>query len=475
MVADGRAPVVVLGGGLAGYCAALEAADAGANVVVIDKATEPGGSTLHSGGSFAFAGTDLQAAHGIEDDPELLRRDLLQGGGRQIDPDLVELYVEHQLDAYDWLRTRGVEFDGVSLSGNQSAPRSHGVNIRRTHALLRAAATAQPGVTEVVATVTESLVLDGDRVVGVVTRDTAGNRITRPAQAVVLATGGFTRSARAIATFAPHLIDARRMGGADNTGDGLYLAMSAGGDLADIGTVKATFGVTADVDGMPEAPTLLNAIYRGGIVVNTEAQRFVDESISYKIIGGICLSQPHGIGYQIFDERVMEQTIPDKLVNNYRRAMNLGYLRKADSIEALAPLVKLDPAALVATVQRYNSGVRAGHDRDFGRSSLSGGFGTLPCIDRAPFYAYPSTAGLTSTYGGLRVDTGMRVGHVLGGSIPGLLAAGEIVGAFHGNAYMSGSSLGKCVIFGRVAGATAAGVGDDNLSTHRPELATHRQ
>src|SRR5947209_7804274 len=120
-------PVIVLGGGLAGYSAAYEAAERGARVLLVEKAPEPGGSTVRSGGSFAFAGTDLQAAQGIEDNPELLRQDLLQGGGSQTDPELVELYVSHQIEAYEWLRRLGVEFHEVTLSGNQSAPRSHGV------------------------------------------------------------------------------------------------------------------------------------------------------------------------------------------------------------------------------------------------------------------------------------------------------------------------------------------------------------
>ncbi|WNI28257.1 FAD-dependent oxidoreductase [Streptomyces sp. ITFR-6] len=456
MAKSSDAPVVVLGGGLAGYSAAIEAAERGARVLVIDKAAEPGGSTLRSGGSFAFAGTDLQAAHGIEDSDDLLRRDLLRGGGEQSDPQLVDLYVRRQLAAYHWLKRCGVDFDGVSLSGNQSVPRSHGVDIGRSHALIRAAATAHHSVTELLATTTEALTQENGRIVGVVTRDSDGTATERPARAVVLATGGFARSRRAISTFAPQLSNARRMGGEHNTGDGMYLAMSVGADLADVGTIKATFGVTADVPGMPPNPTLLNALYRGGIVVNSRAERFVDESISYKLIGGVCLQQPGGLGVQIFDEQVMEQTIPGKLVNNYRGALEQGYLLQADSIRELAVAAGLDPDALAATVDGYNDAVRSTGDTDFGRTHLSSGYGELPTINRAPYYAYPTTAGLTSTYGGLRVDVEMRVAHVLGGTVPGLYAAGEIVGGFHGNAYMSGSSLGKSVIFGRAAGRGAA-------------------
>jgi fumarate reductase flavoprotein subunit len=449
------APVVILGGGLAGYAAAIEAADCGAEVVLVEKAAKPGGSTVLSGGSFAFAGTDLQERQGIEDTSELLRRDLLQGGGDQCDPELVELYVDRQLAAYEWLRSLGVEFDGVSLSGNQSVPRSHGVDIGRAFERVRASAATYGSVTVLAGESAERLLQDDGVVAGVLTRGSNG-LTKRPAAAVVLATGGFSRGDRAIRTFAPHLVKARRMGGEGNTGDGLFLAMAVGAELSDVGGLKGTFGVTADVPGMPKKPTLLNALYRGGIAVNSDARRFVDESISYKLISGVCLEQVGGLGIQIFDQNVMEQTIPGKLVNNYGGALERGYLMVADTIRGVAQAAGLDPDALEATVDRYNVGVTAGDDQEFGRTHLSNGYGERVRIDRAPFYAYPSTAGLTSTYGGIRVNPRMQVAHVLGGSVPGLFAAGEIVGGFHGNSYMSGSSLGKSVVFGRTAGAAAA-------------------
>lgn len=453
--AAGAPTVVVLGAGLAGHAAALEAAGAGADVLLIDKDTRLGGSTVRSGGSFAFAGTDLQARAGIADSADRLRSDLLSCGGEQCDPALVDLYVERQAEAYDWLRGLGADFVGVSLSGEQSVPRSHGVDIRRTFDRIAAAAAANPSITVRLGETPERLLSDGTAVTGVVARTPTG-QAEYPAAAVVLATGGFARGDRALRTFAPHLHHARRMGGELNAGDGLYLAMSLGADLADVGSIKATFGVTADIPAMPPEPILLIALYQGAIAVNAHARRFVDESISYKQISGVCLDQPGGIAIQVFDQKIMDQTIPTKAVNNFAGALERGYLLTAETIPRLARESGLDPRPLQDTIDRYNAGVTAGHDPDFGRACLGGGYGERTLIDRPPFYAYPSTGGLLSTYGGLRVDRAMRVQHVLGGAVTGLYAAGEIVGGFHGNGYMSGTSLGKCVIFGRVAGAAAA-------------------
>jgi fumarate reductase flavoprotein subunit len=246
------------------------------------------------------------------------------------------------------------------------------------------------------------------------------------------------------------------MGGEGNTGDGILMGMALGADLSDIGDVKATFGVSAELDSMPPAATLLNSLYRGGILLNLDARRFVDESISYKLISDFCLNQPQGLGLQIFDQKVMDQTIPGKLVNDYAAAQEAGYLVTASTLGELATRVGLQPDGLERAVEDYNRGVREGKDHEFGRSSLSAGYGERTQVDTAPYYAYWSVAGLTSTYGGLKVNADMRVQHVLDNGIEGLYAAGEIIGGFHGNSYVSGSSLSKSVIFGRIAGRNAA-------------------
>jgi fumarate reductase flavoprotein subunit len=450
-----HADLIIVGGGLAGYSAAVTALESGSSVVLLEKGNQPGGSSIRSGGSFAFAGTDLQRLAGIEDSEQLLGEDLVHDGGDTADPALIELYVREQLGTYRWLLDLGVQFDQVSHSGGQSRPRSHGVKIQKSFDLIRARARATSSFADLADERGVRLIVEDGSVRGVVTRDRSGAETTRLGRAVLLATGGFSRGKRAISTFAPELLHARPMGGTENTGDGIYLAMSVGADLCNVGEVKPTYGVSAELPGYPSEPTLLNALYRGGIVVNQNGRRFVDESISYKLIGPICLEQPNGIGYQIFDKKVMEQSITDKLVNNYSGALASGYARAADTIAGLARAVSIPVDELERTVASYNDNALRGSDPDFGRTSLSSGYGDLALIDSPPYYVYPSTAGLTSTFGGLRVDDRMRVQHVLGGPIPGLYAAGEIVGGFHGRGYMSGSSLAKAAIFGRV-GATEA-------------------
>jgi len=131
---------------------------------------------------------------------------------------------------------------------------------------------------------------------------------------------------------------------------------------------------------------------------------------------------------------------------------------EADTLEQLAAQIEIPAEALVRTVSDYNSYVDAGHDPDFGRKRLVHEFGELVRIEQPPFYAYPSTAAVFGTYCGLRVDAAMRVIDVFGDPLPGLYAAGEIVGGLHGGAYMTGSALGKAAIFGRIAARTAGSI-----------------
>src|SRR5688572_29107274 len=110
--------VIVLGGGLAGHCAALAAAECGARALLLEKTAHVGGSSILSSGTFAFANTDDQAAAGIADSDEQLEQDLMAASGNLADRALVKLYIEKQRDAHAWLKQQGVRFDALALSSN---------------------------------------------------------------------------------------------------------------------------------------------------------------------------------------------------------------------------------------------------------------------------------------------------------------------------------------------------------------------
>jgi fumarate reductase flavoprotein subunit len=216
--------------------------------------------------------------------------------------------------------------------------------------------------------------------------------------------------------------------------------------------VKGTFGKHPTDTRNP-----LNcmAVYKGAIAVNQGGSRFVDESLSYKLLGDACMAQPFHIAYQILDQGILESGDNSVPILDLMRRYEAGLFETADTLEELATRIKVPPQSLRRTVERYNRDIDSGSDSEFGRLHLVHQHGTLRRIDRPPFHAYPSTAAIFGTYCGVAVDRAMRVLDVFGEAIPALYAAGEVVGGLHGAAYMTGSALAKAAIFGRIAARSA--------------------
>ncbi len=458
---DNEADVVVIGGGLAGYAAAIEAAAQGAEVLLLEKQPETGGSSVLSGGFFAFAGTDIQKAAGIDDSDALLFDDLRRAGQQQNDEALVRTYVDQQMAAYEWVVSHGAKFTSVELAAGHSAPRAHSLRPQDFMHTLAERAHATGRVKTLLNAPVQRLLRhhandsEGARVEGVAaTIDNKPARI-RARRGVVLAAGGFSRNEAMLKLFVPHQARCVRYGGAGNHGDGLRMAWALGAGLRDVAYVKGTFGFHPDAGIKAGRDWTKLPVYRGAIAVNQQAQRFVDESKSYKLLGDAVLAQPDAMAYQIFDQGVMDTASDTAPPFKFKEALALGRLYTEPTLDGIARRVGLDPAALAATVARYNGYVCNGRDDDFGRTGLSTGYGKLVELKRGPWYAYPSTSGLIATYCGVTIDTETRVLDVFGAPIAGLFAAGEVIGGFHGVAYMTGSALGKSVIFGRIAGRNA--------------------
>ncbi|GAB2895766.1 FAD-dependent oxidoreductase [Paralcaligenes ginsengisoli] len=447
--------VIVCGGGLAGYCAAAAALERDKRVILLEKLAATGGSTVISGGAMAFAGTDEQGEAGISDSNSLLLSDLKAMGEHHNDVSLLEAYVAAQLDTYFWLKRLGVQFQSVQLGGGQSVPRSNRVDTRQMMEALDKQAQASQRFELRCNTQALRLHRMEDGGMEVIVSSAGGPSYALHARGgVVLATGGFSRSEEWLGVFAPAQIKALRIGGPGNTGDGLRMGMALGANLRDMGFIKGTFGVHPSAEA--EERLLIHPIFKGAIAVNANGRRFVDESVSYKISGDACLAQPDGMAYQIFDEGIMDLSVPGVTTSDFRSALSSGHLIQADSIATLAERINIDPAALLSTLDQYNGDVERGRDTQFGRDGLANHYGKLRKIDQPPFYAYPSTSAVLATYAGLTVDSKARVIDVYGQPIDGLFAAGELMGGFHGAAYMTGSSLGKSAVFGRIAGNNAA-------------------
>lgn len=438
--------VIIVGAGMAGLCAALEATEQGLSVAIFEKQDTIGGSSLLSGCFMAFAGTDFQKRLGIQDSTPSLIEDMLTVGQHQNDEALVKAYGKHQLETYNWLVAHGIQFQDCQAVSGHSNPRGHTIIPEQAIYTLRNKAVENGAILYLNSPVNR-LIIKEDTVKGVVYGQKGEKKECFANSGVILTTGGFSQSEEMLHLYAPQLDGTIRLGGTGNQGDGLKLAASAGAWLIDFPNLKGTYGFhpKSTNEGKRQAHTF----YKGGIIVNEEGNRFVNESISYKLLGDAALQQKQKT-FQVFDQAVMNESVKNDALYDFDLLYSENLIVKADSLEELALILQLPTESLIQTVASYNDGIASGKDV-FGRRTLTHTFGTPLPIQQAPYYAMETVAAMLATYAGVRVNTRAEVINPFNEVIPGLYAAGEMVAGFHGAGYMTGSSLGKAAIFGRVA------------------------
>jgi fumarate reductase flavoprotein subunit len=456
---DNEADIVVIGAGAAGLAAACEAAEKGLSVLVLEKEPMPGGSSIICGGQMSFAGTPDQKGKGIEDSPELFTKDLLEVGQHVNNPELIKVFMDLNLDTYNWLKAKGIKIDDPRPSSGMSVPRSHQVSPVQVITQLQKFAT-EKGVTVRTQSPALRLVYDdaAKKICGVTVKVRNRTSAISAKKGVLLAAGGYSRNPDMLGQYTPLMRKAKVIAGVGTTGDGIKMALAYGADFIDTPYVKATYGLTMNPSTFME--DFMQYHYRGAIIVNKAGKRIVDESISYKLVGDAALAQPDGCGFQVFDSAVREAEYklvrfdtPEKIKKFEDRP---GVIFSGGTIGEVAEKAGIDPGTLEETVKKYNGYVKNGEDPEFGRKSLSGGYGKPVPIDKPPYYVMPATAAVIATYCGLRITPKAEVVDVFGDLIPGLYAAGEMIGGFHGAAYMTGTAFCKAVVFGRIAARSIA-------------------
>lgn len=446
--------VIVLGSGAAGLSAAIEAHDRGANVVVIEREPQTGGSTRLSGGYVTLCDTDMQPATASE-----LLEDLRDAHHGDAHDELSEVYVAEAPETYRFLGRLGFRFGGLEQFAHMRYPWAHepptdtgvGGGAQILAALERGA--RERGIEIRLGAPARRLQTDAaGRVTGVV-MEGATNQVLTARQGVIVATGGFTRNPELIKTFGPR--GSERIvpfSGPGSLGQGLRMCMDLGAGLAYMG-----IGVAPTAPADRESGEGLVVIYAGGVLLNQEGKRFFDESAVYVDISTAGLLQTEGLMIQVFDEAI--DAVYKTTMMGQR--MTGGTFYSADTLaelfEKLHEVCGIDAVAAEQSILDYNANVEAGvDDPEFGRAHLIGSGGDLVPINTPPFHAAVTVPGTSHFNGGLRVTADMRVCDGFGEVIEGLWAAGEIVGGFHGAGYMSGTSMGMALIFGRVAGKSIA-------------------
>ena len=463
------ADVIVIGGGIAGLSAALEAGAAGQSVLVIDANSVGGGHAVKAGG-FALVGTPLQEKKGYRDSPEIAERDLL-AWGEDADPKWVRRYVQDsRAEVHDWLTGFGVRWSFILDTPEHSVPRFHFANgsaLNVVVPMMRAAFT-EANLDFRWNTEATALISQHGAVRGVRVRDLrTGLTDDLLAPVVIIATGGwqndlaFVRREWRGNVPAP----ARLYSGAGQfaTGGGIRLGREAGA-----ATIRMDHQVTFST-GLPDPrdPTGTRALQSqnpSAIWVNSSGRRFISETAPSKVADETVLKQTPATHWLVFDaDGLRTLRIRDAVwLGNPEGIEPLkaaGLIRQADSITALAAEAGLPAASLEATVKRWNASVMAGSDADFSRFTPGRPDATARELRTAPFYALQLFPMTRKSMGGLAIDADTRVVDTAGRPIPGLYAVGEVTGVagINGSYGGEGTFLGPSVFLGRIAGDAVSG------------------
>jgi succinate dehydrogenase/fumarate reductase flavoprotein subunit len=458
--------VVVVGEGVAGGAAAIEAARAGADTVVLERMTRGGGATaLSTGISYFGGGTPIQKACGFEDSVEDMLAYVKLAAGEQADPERVRLYCEGSVEHFQWFRELGVEYnptflddkvthpltdDCLTYSGNEEAwpfreqarpvPRGH-KPAREGEAGGYLMEAILAGVTAAGATVlnecrVERLVRRDDRrVVGVVAVREGERLLLKARRGVLLATGGFVMNRAMLARHAPSLLQCSYpLGTPGDDGSGIRMGMAAGGEA-----INMSEGLVLNAYYPPSS-------HLRGVLVDARGRRFVNEDAYIGRTSDAILRQAEGRAFLVVDDEMYGRT---------QARHRLAAVE--ESFEALEKALGMPDGSLVGTLEAYNRFAARGED---------------PCFHKAPKYLRPlqqppfgaldcSTSGSifgTFTLGGLAVTAGGEVLDPDGAAVPGLFAAGRCTAGLprEGRCYASGLSIGDASFFGRLAGRQAA-------------------
>ncbi|ABR49976.1 fumarate reductase/succinate dehydrogenase flavoprotein domain protein [Alkaliphilus metalliredigens QYMF] len=436
--------ILVIGGGAAGLAAAIEAADEGASVILVEKMSYLGGSTLISAGIMYGAETPIQKQQGITETWEDLAAYWIDMAEGNVDVDLINYIASHSGETFEWLEEQGVEFaEGLSPQGVSPALRGHTPKEGRGMGLIQPLEkTAREKGVEILpnAPATKLLVNDENEIVGAEV-DEKGEKIIINAKAVILATGGYDRNPELIAEYAPVANNYTSYSAVGNVGDGLVMAREVGAEIVSKNSVIGFKGMGPDY---PYTTPLGGLVFLPGLYVNPNGERFVQENEHYAVVVDIMAKNGYDAYYVIIDKNTPTEIIESGIED--------GYGFKGETIEDLAEAIGLPVENLVETVERYNQLAGLGVDEDFGKA------GELNVIEEGPYYAVKVTPAMIGSIGGPKVTLEGRVLNPEGNAVKGLFAAGEVAnGQLYNEVYpASGTSITMSFTLGRVAGREAA-------------------
>ncbi len=481
------ADVIIVGAGGAGLTAAIEAADAGKSVIILEKLLMTGGNTVRSTGGMNAANTPVQDEmvfdiekesagvdnmiasakadypelaeltetvesqwnefkanpEGYFDTEELFMLDTLVGGNNINNHELVTILANQSKDSIAWLETFDASLSLVGSFGGASVKRIHkpvndeGQSIAVGSYLvpILTETAKEKGVEIIFETEVTELVVTDNAVTGVKAGD-----VTYDAKSVIIATGGFGYNLDMVLEYKPEYEGFVSTNSPSITGDGIKMAQAIGAATVDMEQVQIHPTVHQ------ETSALITEGLRGdgAIMVNNDGVRFCNEVGTRDDVSASIVAQPDGGAWLVVDQKMVDASA---VIAGY---ISKGYTVEGSTVEELATAMNVDSTALTTTLDTWNAAVDAGNDAEFGRTSFANK------LDTGNFYAIYVAPGVHHTMGGLEINANTEVLNESGEVISGLYAAGEVTGGIHGSNRLGGNAVSDVIVFGRIAGQNAA-------------------
>lgn len=461
--------VVVVGGGAAGMAATVRLEQLGKNVILLEKASFLGGAISVSGGNQVVMGSKLQAEAGVTDDSvDSMVEDFMKNGANLNVPELLNLYAENVGETTDWLNEDcGIAFDmegGLHQLGEYSHNRELAyVGGGAGFAASMREAVEKSGATVLLSTRAQSLNVEDGKVTGVTAQANEGATYVITAENVILATGGYGASDTLLSD---ELASALYYGPSTSTGDGVIMATADGINAA---TRLMEYGKRYP-NGVEVSKGIAKSTIAGNItgwtmsaiLVNAEGERVVNEKASNRTILEAELAQTGSELFLLMDSetfnvwktKLAAAGLTEETIDGYVAAngTTTPVFAHGDTLEEVAAAAGVNGENLVKTVERYNGFVAAGNDEDFGRSA---DYMTM-AIGDGPYYLVEQKPRFATTMGGLVVNASLQVENTDGDVIPGLYAAGEVVGGVMGDDSPSGANNGWALTAGKLAAEAIA-------------------
>lgn len=430
---DLETEVLVVGGGAAGLSAALSAAEAGAEVLLIEKNSQLGGDTLIAGGYFNAPDPGNRDSRGTYDSVSLFASQIIRSGGGKNSPELARTLASGSSEALAWLKGLGMRFlpKTVEILGS-GFPRGHKPVLPRGEGYIRTLSSEclKKKVALRTGCAASRLLLENGRVAGAVAVERGRPLRIRAEKGVILASGGYGASRELLRRFAPAVAELRTDCQPGSTGEMILEAERIGAAAVNMDRVECTPGSSRD-DG-----TLfrLDIDAEKMILVDSRGKRFVDETAYRSVIAGAILGLSPRVCWSVADTATVE-SFDEITQKNLHKAYHAGAVRRADTVEGLARATEV-PRANLASSLRVLAAKRGGL--------------------RPPYWAAPVSLRIHATLGGLAIDARARCLGKDGKPIPGLWAAGAVSGNVHGANRLGANGINTAVVFGRIAGREAA-------------------